>query len=134
MNEQFWRSPQLIGIELNEMRREAKLTDLSFVCRKNDGLLVVIDAHQAIFSSISAELKILIDIAKYKQPYEKVVIIMDSVNNIVMEKLIEYIYTGEVHANVIEKQKLIQLCAQLKLNISLKSDSVPDKEFDTSLP
>merc|ERR1712126_740232 len=57
----------------------------------------------------------------------------DSVNNIVMEKLIEYIYTGEVHVNVIEKQKFIQLCAQLKLNISLKSDSAPDKEFDTSL-
>jgi len=133
MNERFLRSPQSIGIEISEMRREAKLTDLSFVCRKNDTSFHSIDAHQVIFSSISEELKMLIDIAKHKQPYEKVVIIIDSVNSAVMEKLVQYIYTGEVIADDTEKQKLIQLCALLKLNISLKLDTVSAIEFDTPL-
>merc|ERR1719420_2919753 len=87
MNHQFLRSPQIIGIELNDMRRKTKLTDLSFVCRKNDLSFHNIDAHQVIFSTISEELKMLIDIAKNKQPYEKVVIIIDNVNSTVMEKI-----------------------------------------------
>jgi len=117
----------------NEMRREEKLTDLSFVCRKSDRSFQVIDAHQVIFSTISEDLKMLINVAKHKQPYEKVVIIIDSVNSADMEKLVQYIYTGEVNANATEKQNLVQLCALLKLNVSLKLDTAPTLEYETPL-
>jgi len=133
MNDEFLKSRQNISIELNEMRQEPKLTDLSFVCRKSDSSFHVIDAHQAIFSTLSSELKMLFDIAKQKQPYEKVVIIIESVNNIIMEKLIQYIYTGEITATYTEKESLLQLSSLLKLNISLTLDSIPTTEFDTSL-
>jgi len=128
MKEQLLKSSQDIGIELNQLRQEAKLTDLSFVCRKNDLSFHAIDAHQIIFSSLSAELTMLFDIVNQKQPYEKVVIILDSVNNSIMEKLIQCIYTGEINVNETEKQNLIQLCGLLKLDVSLTLDTEPDIE------
>jgi len=130
MNKQFLKSPQNIGLELEQMRREAKLTDLSFVCRKNDNSFHVLDAHQVIFSTLSAELKMLFDIAKQRQPYEKVVMILEPANYIIMEKLIQYVYTGEITANATEKQNLVHLCELLKLKISLPLDTAPAVEFD----
>jgi len=125
MSKQFLKSAQTMGIELYKMKEEAKLTDLSFVCHKNEFLFDVIDAHQAIFSTLSAELKILFEIAKQKQPYEKVIVILDSVNKNVMEKLVQFIYTGEVKVNGTEKQELEQVCKLLKLNISIAIDTQP---------
>jgi len=61
MNKQFLKSSQNIALDIHQMRREAKLTDLSFVCRKNDFSFQALDAHQVIFSTLSTELKMLFD-------------------------------------------------------------------------
>lgn len=108
-----------ISSELDRFRIRGKLTDLIFVCRENDLSLGFVPAHQAMFSSISSLLNELFKVALEKQPYEKVMIILDSVDCIIMEKLIEYIYKGETKVNYQERQELFHLSRLLHLNIPL---------------
>lgn len=108
-----------ISSELDRFRIRGKLTDLIFVCRENDVSLGFVPAHQAMFSSISTLLNELFKVALEKQPYEKVMIILDSVDCIIMEKLIEYIYKGETKVNYQERQELLHLSRLLHLNIPL---------------
>jgi len=118
MIEQIHNSKQNISVGVNEIRKEVEFTDLSFACRRNDQSFYL-HAHQAIFSTLSTQFKELFKIANLKQPYEKVVVIIDSVDSKIMEILIEYIYKGEVNVNESEILKLAELCSLLKLEIPI---------------
>jgi len=118
MNEQLLNNNQYISVSLNEIRQETKFTDLSFICRK-DTHSIYVQAHQAIFAARSKLLKNLFQIAHQKQPYENVVVNLDSVECTIMEILIEYMYKGEIRVNDTELQKMVELCSLLKLEIPI---------------
>jgi len=99
-----------ISLGLNVIRKEAKITDLSFICQTSDHSIKVIPAHQIIFTTLSTKLKCLIEMVNQIQPHENVIVILDSVKSSILEKLIEYIYIGETHATVHEKREMIELC------------------------
>jgi len=119
MNENVIRPRRSIGISLNQLRQETRFTDLVFICHQNSHSVVAIHAHQVIFSALSTKLKNLFDIANHIQPYEQVMVTLDSVNSTIMEKLVEYIYIGETKANINEQLELIKLCSLLKLNVPI---------------
>jgi len=106
-----------ISIALNQIRKEAILTDLLFVCHQNGQSVVSLPAHQILFSALSTTLKCLFEIANQKQPYEQIMITLDNVDSRIMEKLIEFIYIGNTKANITEQLELIELCSLLKLDI-----------------
>jgi len=109
-----------IQLELNRLRREAKSTDLIFLCKDiKSKKKVPIKAHKVLFSSISPLLKELFEIAQLKQPYETVIITLDSFCSNTVEKLIEYVYQGKVTINCREMTSLQRLCGFLKMKLPL---------------
>lgn len=105
--------------ELITMRNEAKFTDLSFICRgtENEAIRKTINTHQALFSSVSNFFRELFNIAHDKQPYERVIITLDSVDLLTLEKLIECVYEGNTNVTNQQKDQLLKLCTSLQLNI-----------------
>merc|ERR1740124_120718 len=104
------------------MRRDTKFSDLVFICQGGNTNFVVkgINAHTAVFSSASKFFRELFVIAHEKQPYEQIVINLDSVDPIVFEKLIEYMYEGRTMVNGKQKEELVILCNTLQLDIPLQ--------------
>jgi len=130
MNESIINPARSINTSLNQIRQEAVLTDLLFVCRRNDQSVVALPAHQFIFSALSSKLKSMLEIANEKQPYEQVLITIDSVDSTIMEKLVELIYEGETKINTDEKLELIDLCKLLQLDIPLSSATIEEIPYE----
>jgi hypothetical protein len=74
-----------------------------------------------VFLSVSKLFRELFEIAHDKQPYEKIVITLDSVDPIIFEKLIEYMYEGKTMVNGQQKGELINLCKSLQLDVHLQT-------------
>merc|ERR1719510_1713076 len=100
---------------LASMRKYTTLSDLIFVCQGENNEIKPkrINAHKAILSSASKFLKELFEIAYQKQPYERIVINLDSVDPNIFEKLIEFMYEGKTTVNQEQREKLIRLCKLL---------------------
>merc|ERR1719351_204015 len=123
MSEKYRSRVECVGTELNEIRKRSKLTDLTFVCRESDLSFHKISGHQAIFSNLSKLLTRFFAIAANKQPYENVVIMLDSIDYNVMKKLMQYVYEGETRITKQEGIKLHELCQLLQLEVPLSSFS-----------
>lgn len=126
MNEDIIHPARSISNSLNQIRQEAILTDLLFVCNQNSKSMLAVPAHQVIFSSLSSKLKSLFEIANQKQPYEQILITLDIVDITIMEKLVELIYVGETTVSALEQLKLIDLCTLLQLNIPLSMTTIEE--------
>ena len=113
---------QEINEALNSMRRQDKFSDLVFVCHDagSNSSVKTISAHQFMFTSLSNVLGDLFRISQLKQPYEKIVITLDSVDPIVVEKLVEYLYEGETKVSYQQECELIDLCELLQLDVPLR--------------
>jgi len=112
-----------MGTALNQIRMQSKLSDLTFVCLDSDLSYHTISGHQAIFSNLSQLLTRCFTIAADKQPYENVVIMLDSIDYNVMKKLMQYVYEGETRITKQEGIKLHELCHLLQLEVPLSSFS-----------
>jgi len=121
MSEKYLSRVECIGTELNQIRIQSKLSDLTFVCQESDLSFHTISGHQAIFSNLSKLLAKFFAIAADKQPYENVVIMLDSIDYNVMKKLMQYVYEGETRINKHEGIKLLELCQLLQLEVPLSS-------------
>jgi len=130
MNESIINPARSINTSLNQIRQEAVLTDLLFVCRRNDQSVVALPAHQFLFSALSSKLKSMFEIANEKQPYEQVLITLDSVDSTIMEKLVELIYVGKTKINAHEKVELIDLCYLLQLHIPLSNATIEEIPYE----
>jgi len=118
-----------INVHLNSMRTEDTCVDLQFLCHGGNTKLPcrIINAHQAMFSSLSSLLNKLFQIAHIKQPFEKVLITLNMVDPVVVEKLIEYIYEGQTFVNHQQQHALKDLCEMLEIDL-------PICEFDALSP
>lgn len=117
-----------LNVVLDSMRDDERLVDLQFVCRdeKKSGNVHIINAHQAIFSQLSALLKDLFQ-ANKKVSHERIVISLDSVGPLIVEKLIEYVYHGSTVVHHKEQHELRDLCELLDIDL-------PAKYFDAQVP
>jgi len=123
-------SSQDISVPINLMRIQAKCVDLQFLCNYGDSTKTkcrVINAHQAMFSSLSSLLHKIFQISREKQPFEKVIITLNSVDPAVVEKLIEYVYEGETFVNHQQQHALRDLCEMLEIDL-------PIRDFQTQSP
>merc|ERR550539_692695 len=78
------------------------------------------NAHQAVFSSLSGLLKKLFNIAHNKHQNETVRITLDTVDPLIVEKLIEYVYQGKTFVDHHQQHELKDLCELLDIELPLR--------------
>jgi len=117
-------SPANLQSEINRLRVESNNTDLTLLCRDiSSNKTVKINAHKILLASLSPFLKELFIAQQLEQPYENITISLDSFNSNVVQKLVMYIYEGEILVNAIEKSQLQHLCNIMKIQLPLDYDS-----------
>jgi hypothetical protein len=104
------------------MRRQDRFSDLQFVCQaeRSNASVQVINAHQAVLSTVSNLLRDVFKIANDKQPYEKIVITLDSFDPIIVGKLVDYIYEGQIMVNHQQQHEFRGLCKLLQIEVPLR--------------
>lgn len=103
------------------MRKDRTFSDLIFVCQggKDNSFFKHINAHQAIFSTVSQFFRELFQTTRQKQPYEKVMISITSVDHVMLEKIIDCIYGDIIYVNEHEMHQFADLCKLLNITITL---------------
>jgi len=108
---------------LSSLQSRDKFTDVVFLCRGGR-----ISAHRAFLSSLSPLLTSLFDISSRFQAADVVHISLPQVEDLVLKKLMTYIYCGDLGTTSKLALEEIKACAEaLQINVEFKEEALKAK-------